>query len=222
MEFFTSPVVSNIVNLISLLATIISIVQGIKKDKSTEDLSHTEEINVEIYSTQNKKGKLQIDSTVVTMLMLILGYAVYPYRNILSVVFALFWWLVIVVQFRFSHKRLFTAKGHNLRLILQIEVIFDIAAFLVIDQIPKQIYLGIPLAEKIFPVLIAGLLASAYIALFLLGLLSIAFSLAKDNTDISAWIGDTLRRFWKAPAKFIFVAAAAALLLTLLHFAGIG
>lgn len=227
MSFLKDPIVTNILTIISAALSVVSIIQGIQKNNSGDERSQAITIDIQDYLRQERfqpEQKVYLDSAdaaIITVFLAVGGWICYPYRQEMALAFALFWWVVVVVQFRFSSKALLTPRGYNLATLLLAEVALDIIAILLLNKIPAELYLGLRFFEKLFPTLMAGLLSMAYVFLFFIGTLLIIFSLTGEESKLSVWSAKMLYKLWKKPAGFIFLTAILVALLMLLHIAGI-
>lgn len=228
MSFLKDPIVSNILTIISVLITSVSLIRDIIKEKSSKGQSQVISIHIQGYFVQGtcqpkqKSSSSNEDAIKATLALAIFGGMLYPYRQEMAVVFSLFWWVVVVVQTRFSKKALVTPRGYNLLRPILLEVAADIAVILLLDSIPAELYLGLRFMEKIFPSLMAGLLSIAYAFLFFLGILILVFSLSDAKSKPSIWSAKMLYKLWWRPTAFILLAAIPIMVLWLFHIAGIG
>lgn len=199
VSILQSTALSNILTGISIVVTIISIIKPPTRKNST---SKTEQITKSDVPATTRSSHRFANSAadaggewVALIVLLALGKNFYPYRHTMFILFFVFWWIVLVVVYRFTKKEILARLGPAPIRKPMVMAIFTMISLAAIDNLPPILYSSNELAANLYQPLIMGCITFSYLILVSLGVLLIVAALSKPESKLSQLSVKWLYRF---------------------------
>lgn len=224
-DLLNSTALGNIIAIISLIITLASFLPSSKGSKEPSvpqrvscscSPSLPQRVSYRCSpSPANNSGSGGSNEVLIVIVIILAGFLWYPYRRILSLLFCVFWWVVIIV-YRFSHRvKAIDYKGKNIVFYIFLQAVFELLGIIFESFIPMSLYEDNPFLAEIFPYIINGTFMFSYISLLCLGVFLVFCWTTPEYCTVSKVSKNLIKKFWFLPS-FIMISVFISVLLLII------